>query len=72
MSSQPIVRAENVVKTFGEVRALDGVSLGVEPGEILAVAGVDGNGQWELFEVLVGLRRPQSGSVQVDGRTING
>jgi simple sugar transport system ATP-binding protein len=49
------------------LRALDDVSLTVRRGEIFGVAGVDGNGQAELFEVLAGLRRPSGGSVAVDG-----
>jgi simple sugar transport system ATP-binding protein len=47
------------------VPALQGVSFAVRAGEILGVAGVDGNGQRELFEVLVGLTRPAAGTVTV-------
>jgi ABC-type uncharacterized transport system ATPase subunit len=49
------------------LKALDGVSLQVRAGEIVGVAGVAGNGQRELVEILAGLRRSSSGSVQVDG-----
>jgi simple sugar transport system ATP-binding protein len=49
------------------VRRLDGVSLTVGAGEIVAVAGVDGNGQQELAEAIVGLQRPDSGRVSIDG-----
>jgi general nucleoside transport system ATP-binding protein len=48
--------------------ALVDVSFTVRAGEIFGIAGVDGNGQQELFEVLVGLRRPASGTVSVRGR----
>jgi general nucleoside transport system ATP-binding protein len=48
--------------------AVDGVSLGVRPGEIVGVAGVSGNGQRELVEALVGQRAPRSGAITVDGR----
>jgi simple sugar transport system ATP-binding protein len=47
--------------------ALREVSFEVRAGEILAVAGVDGNGQTELVEVLTGLRRAEAGRVKVDG-----
>jgi simple sugar transport system ATP-binding protein len=50
--------------------ALADASLEVRAGEILGVAGVDGNGQRELFEVLVGLRRPSSGTLSVGGRGV--
>ncbi len=47
---------------------LDGVSLSIAAGEVLGVAGVDGNGQRGLVSVLTGLRRPQSGTARLDGR----
>ncbi len=51
---------------------LDGVSFDVHAGEILGVAGVEGNGQTELVEILAGLRQPTSGDVRVDGESIVG
>jgi ABC-type uncharacterized transport system ATPase subunit len=53
------------------VPALRDVSFEVRAGEILGVAGVDGNGQRELFEVLVGLSRPGSGTVSIAGRVLS-
>ena len=52
------------------VPALRDVNFEVRAGEILGIAGVDGNGQRELFEVLVGLSRPASGSVSIGGRVL--
>jgi general nucleoside transport system ATP-binding protein len=51
---------------------VDGVSLEVRAGEILAVAGVQGNGQTELVEAVCGLRRPEAGRVTLDGRDVTG
>ena len=51
---------------------LNGVSLEVRGGEILGVAGVEGNGQRELAESLIGLRKPASGTVALDGKEITG
>ncbi|MFZ1946147.1 MAG: ABC transporter ATP-binding protein [bacterium] len=51
-------------------RLLDGVSFSVCRGEILGVCGVEGNGQTELFEVLVGLRKSTRGRVCLKGRDI--
>jgi simple sugar transport system ATP-binding protein len=52
--------------------SLDDVSFAVARGEILAVAGVQGNGQTELTQVLLGLRHPTAGSIRLDGRELAG
>jgi general nucleoside transport system ATP-binding protein len=52
--------------------ALRGVSFDLFPGEILAIAGVDGNGQAELAELLSGLRAPTSGRVLMAGADLSG
>lgn len=52
--------------------ALRSVNLGVRAGEILGVAGVSGNGQKQLVEILCGLRKPNSGSILVNGRDLVG
>ncbi len=50
--------------------ALRGVTFTVARGEILGIAGVDGNGQAELAEVIAGLRRPTAGRIRIDGRDV--
>jgi len=52
--------------------AVKELSLCVHAGEIVAIAGVDGNGQHELVEAITGLRMPESGTVVVDGQDITG
>lgn len=52
--------------------ALRGISLDVRRGEIVGVAGVDGNGQSELAEVIAGLRTPTAGHVRINGRDCTG
>jgi simple sugar transport system ATP-binding protein len=65
---EPTLEAEGVVAEDARgVRAVDGVSLSVRAGEVFGVAGVDGNGQAELVEVLTGLREPETGRVRLDG-----
>jgi ABC-type uncharacterized transport system ATPase subunit len=54
------------------VQALKDLSLAVSKGEILGIAGVDGNGQSEMAEIVSGLRKIQSGHVTIDGRDITG
>jgi simple sugar transport system ATP-binding protein len=70
-SEQAVLTVEEVVVTdkFG-VRRLDGVNVTVRPGEIVAVTGVEGNGQRELVETVTGTRRPSSGSVVLGGTKV--
>src|SRR6185312_15396952 len=51
-------------------RAVDNLSLAVHAGEIVGLAGVQGNGQDELVECLAGLRRPLSGRIRIGGKEI--
>ena len=53
-----------------KLEAVRGVSLTVRGGEIVGIAGVDGNGQRELVEAIMGLRRPASGTVSLRGKDI--
>ncbi len=59
-----------VVRDDRDHVAVKGVSLDVRAGEIVAIAGVQGNGQTELVEAIVGLRTVDSGSMSVDGHDI--
>ncbi len=54
------------------ILTVDGVSLDVHAGEILAIAGVQGNGQTELVEAITGLRKPVGGTVVLDGVNVTG
>ncbi|MBY6363143.1 ABC transporter ATP-binding protein [Rhodococcoides corynebacterioides] len=65
-----VVRDLTVLGPTGPV--VDAVSFEVRSGEILAIAGVQGNGQTELTEALLGLRPPVTGSVELDGRELVG
>jgi general nucleoside transport system ATP-binding protein len=60
-----VLRVENVVKTFGPLRANDGITLELEKGEILAVLGENGAGKSTLMNVLYGLLQPDEGQIFV-------
>jgi simple sugar transport system ATP-binding protein len=62
----------SVARSGGGREAVSGVSLRVRGGEIVGVAGVEGNGQSELFEALAGLRAPSGGAVRLAGEAIGG
>ncbi len=55
---------------YRRVEILKGLSLSVREGEILGIAGIDGNGQTELVEILTGLRKATSGAVSVRGESL--
>jgi len=62
-----LVRAEDISKTFGGVRALDSVSFEVRAGEWIAIMGPSGSGKTSLINILGGLDRPTGGRAIVDG-----
>src|SRR5947209_9831381 len=66
-----LVQVENLVKQFGKLRALDGLSLTVEAGEWIAIMGPSGSGKTTLINILGGLDHPTSGRVVVDGMEIS-
>ncbi len=68
MSEQYAVDVENVFRSFGAVKALDGVSLRVSRGEIYGLLGPNGAGKTTLIRMLVGLLEAQAGTVTVLGR----
>jgi general nucleoside transport system ATP-binding protein len=71
--SAPELEVEDLhVRDDRGLEAVRGVSLNVRAGEIVAVAGVDGNGQQELVQAISGLRHPESGRVAVGGREVGG
>jgi simple sugar transport system ATP-binding protein len=62
------LRAENIVKRFGAVTALDGVSVELRRGEILGILGDNGAGKSTLIKIFTGYERPMAGRLMIDGR----
>lgn len=59
------IRADGLVMRYGDVRAVDGVSFTVAPGEFFGLLGPNGAGKTTTLEMIEGLRRPQAGTVSV-------
>ncbi len=75
MAEAPLIRVENLHRHFrmGDdvVRALDGVSFSVLPGEFLGITGASGSGKSTLLYLIGGLDRPTSGRIVVQGRDLS-
>ena len=65
-----MLQVEEIITTYGAVRALDGVSMTVEPGTITAVLGANGAGKTTLLRSVNGLIRPRSGRISYEGRDL--
>jgi phospholipid/cholesterol/gamma-HCH transport system ATP-binding protein len=69
-SLAPIISVRGVVNRFGSQVVHDGVDLDVYPGEVLGIVGGSGSGKSVLLRTMLGLQRPRSGSVMMEGRDI--
>jgi D-xylose transport system ATP-binding protein len=65
-----LVEFVNVVKTFGGVHAVEKVSLGLHPGEVLGLLGHNGAGKSTLIKILSGVFPPDSGEIRINGEPV--
>jgi ABC-2 type transport system ATP-binding protein len=70
VSATPLLQVDDVSKSYGSVKALDGVTLGLRPGEFLALLGPNGAGKTTLFQLLTGLFVADRGRIVIDGLDI--
>lgn len=66
-----LLSLQNIKKTFGGIRALKGVSLSLEQGEVLALVGENGAGKSTLVKILTGIYQPDEGSIAVRGTAMH-
>ena len=66
-TTTPVVGFEQVTRSYGSVRAVDGLTLALHPGETVALLGPNGAGKSTTLDLLLGLRQPDSGTVRVFG-----
>jgi ABC-2 type transport system ATP-binding protein len=69
-SARPIIEARNVVKTFGDIKAVDDISFEVNAGEIFAFLGPNGAGKSTTISMLTTMLRPTSGKLLLNGHDV--
>jgi phospholipid/cholesterol/gamma-HCH transport system ATP-binding protein len=69
-NGEPVIRVEGLRKAFGKQTVLDGIDLRVARGETLAVLGRSGTGKSVLLKLVVGLQKPDAGSIHIHGREV--
>ncbi|HYF21504.1 MAG TPA: ABC transporter ATP-binding protein [Ramlibacter sp.] len=72
MATPPLLRLENVTRSFGALRAVDGVSFAVGRGGITGLIGPNGAGKTTLFNTIAGALAPDAGRILLDGHDIAG
>ncbi|WP_020593382.1 ATP-binding cassette domain-containing protein [Kiloniella laminariae] len=70
-NTTPLIEVNDLVKHFGLVIALNGISLSVSPGEVLCLLGDNGAGKSTLIKTLSGVHKPTGGEFKVEGRPVN-
>ncbi len=72
LGDDPAIAVDELHKSFGAQKVLDGLTLAVKRGETLAVLGRSGTGKSVLLRIIIGLETPDSGSVRIHGQDISG
>lgn len=70
--SEPILRMDKVAKSFGGLRAVNGASFDINPGEIVGLIGPNGAGKTTVFNLISGYFAPSKGNIFFKGQKING
>ncbi len=65
--SAPLLELDNVTSFYGDLQALFGISLRVQPGEIVTLIGANGAGKTTILRVISGMKHPAEGAVRLDG-----
>lgn len=68
--SEPIVRYQDVHKSFGDVKVLTGIDLDIQPAEKVAIIGPSGSGKTTIIRMLMTLEEPTTGNIIVDGKNL--
>ena len=65
------VELKDINKTFGDYKASDHVSFGIEKGKLIGLLGPSGSGKTTILRMIAGLEQPDSGEIIIDGKVVN-
>ncbi|MEH7238576.1 ABC transporter ATP-binding protein [Bacillus sp. JJ1562] len=68
--NQTVIELTNISKSYGDVKAVDGITLQVKKGEVLGIIGANGAGKSTTLEIMMGIRKPDTGTVKVLGMNV--
>ena len=71
MSGQALVSIRALKRSFGDVRAVDGVDLDIREGEFLTLLGPSGSGKTTVLRMIAGFEKPDSGSITLAGKDVS-
>ncbi len=66
-----MVRLKNISKYYGNIKAIDSVSFGLNKGEVLGLVGPNGSGKTTLLKIILGILKPSSGNVHIEGKELS-
>ncbi len=69
--NEPILEVHDITKSFGPIRAIDGISLTVSAGEVVGLVGDNGAGKSTLVKIISGAYAPTSGDVRIEGKPVH-
>jgi len=72
MTAAPVLKVSDLKKSYGAIKAVDGVSFEVMPGEIFGVIGPNGSGKTTMFNSVLGQIAPDAGRIELNGNDITG
>jgi len=72
MTAAPVLKVTDLKKSYGAIKAVDGVSFEVMPGEIFGVIGPNGSGKTTMFNSVLGQIAPDAGRIELNGKDITG
>lgn len=67
----PVLKLTGISRTFGKVKAVNGVTLTIEKGEVIGLTGENGAGKSTLLKILAGIERPDEGHMEMNGKVVN-